>query len=972
MMAGMLGLAWPGLMFGAGENKLAYPNIDDPNKEWCYLAKSITQVGVPFESAAVQVTWDGAIYTGQRELCFFYGKDLKPVMQRGKNWLEGWIPVVEYEWTEAAVHYQMEIFNCRLDGLDKEDTVTFARVTVRNDGTAVTETSFASASRASAGSSRYGKPFFDYTSAYEVKSNAFYYNDRLVYTFPSGATSVEAVPGVPYQKVFKGNDYMLSPRCEVALARYDFKLSPGEATTLEFKMPRNPTTTKAFNDEVFKAKFSHYYTETVTYWRNLLGDKCVLDVPEPRVQKALKASAMHVILSTRNWGKSGGIQTDGVPYGGMFISAGFDYDYLYTIMGLPNQVIRTYDPPIKRQEPDGLFADGTRTNARSHGQALMMITHHIIFTGDMDYAKEMYPYIQKAVAYIATQHKADQYGLMPPSIPYDNEMVSGRNTSHNLWCLAALRESIVIARLLGQSEDEKNWLAVHDSYEKAVLQALDSNAGPDGYIPPGLYGAKGVGTRPNGEWKIGEDWENSLLAWPPEVLSPHDPKVMGTSNRWRQDKYREGIMAYKRFLHHYITVNAASQDLVAGNQKQALLGIYHILLHCGSTFEGFENQMYPWDQRNICEGGAAACHAWGSAKIAGLIRNMFVLEHGGKNGLEPDQRNLYLFSVVSPAWAKPGETVSIRNAPTEFGTVSASMKFTEGGAEVQIEKSFRTPPGQLVVRIPYFVKDVAFTANAKTSSLKDRAVYLSSDASSLTFTWKLDPDADNKTYQDILLSYRREPTVWETQLVPKPKSPEGSLTEAEKAHPSGPLSFQLVKEAFLTEFGRRYAERLKTGGTPLMLEAPALLTDAAQKKALYKQCLVEKNFAAFRKVTASRKNEAGLANNGKRGDPSIYWEADTSKGPVWWQVEFEKVRRVSRIVVVCDYREPARAYPYTVETSMDGKNWTLLVDKRENQIPASYEGYSSEFAPTNMRFIKVSGFKNSVDSKFRLVQVLAY
>ena len=967
MVAGLLWWTSSGLMVWAGENKLAYPNIDDPTKEWCYLARSITQTAMPFVPNTVQVTWDGDIYTRQRELSFFYGQDLKPVMQREKNWLEGWIPVVEYDWTEKAIHYKMEIFNANLDGENMANTVTFARATVRNAGSTAVETSFAAASRGSAGSFRYGKPPFDFTAEYEIKDNALFYRKNLAYVFPAGATSVEAVPGVPYQKAFKGSDYFISPRCEVGLARYDFKLNPGEVKTLEFKIPSNAVNFKTYVEKLLSADFSHYYTNTVAYWRNLLGDKCVLDVPEPRVQKALKASAMHVILGTRGNGNGTGIQTDGLPYGGLFISAGFDYDYLYDVIGLPTQVIRTYDRPINGQDPDGLFADGRKAKARSHGQALMMLTHHIIFTGDMDYAKEMYPHIQKAVAYITTAHKADQYGLMPPSeIAYDNEMIIGRYTSHNLWCLAALRQSIVVARLLGQSEDAKNWLAVHDSYEKAVLKALEANAGSDGFVPPGLYGARGVGK------EIGEDWENSLLAWPTELLAPDNRLVRGTMNRWRQDKYREGIMAYKRFLHHYVTVNAAQQDLVAGNQKQALLDIYHILLHCGSTMEGFENQCYPWDQREIVDGGAAPCHAWGSSKIAGLIRNMFVLEYGGKLGLEPDKRNLYLFSVVSPAWAKSGETISIRNAPTEFGTVSTSMQFTEGGAEVRMEKNFRTQPGQIVVRIPYFVKDVSFTSDAKTSLLKDNAVSLSSDASTLTLKWKMDPDADKTTYQDILLGYRREKTDWVTRLEPKPKSPDGSLTDAEKAHPSGPLSFQLVKEAFTTEYGRRYAEMLKNGGKSLTLEAPALLTNVAQKEALYKESLVEKNLALGKKVTASGNlGAARFVNTGKRGDLSACWEVDTARGPAWWQVDLEKVTKVGHIVVVADYREPAHAYPYTIEASVDGTNWNLLVDQRENKIPATRDGYSAVFAPTSMRFIKVTGFKNNVDSKFRLVQVLA-
>jgi len=47
----------------------------------------------------------------------------------------------------------------------------------------------------------------------------------------------------------------------------------------------------------------------------------------------------------------------------------------------------------------------------------------------------------------------------------------------------------------------------------------------------------------------------------------------------------------------------------------------------------------------------AACV--GAAKMAGVIRNMLVMEYGGRQGLDAGQRNLLLFSAVSPAWAFP-------------------------------------------------------------------------------------------------------------------------------------------------------------------------------------------------------------------------------------------------------------------------------------------------------------------------------
>src|SRR5215471_21393926 len=74
------------------------PLVDKAEKEWCYLAKSTTVIGMPFQPDVTQVTYDGALFTRYAELCFFWGKEEKPLLARQKTFLQGWIPVVQYDW----------------------------------------------------------------------------------------------------------------------------------------------------------------------------------------------------------------------------------------------------------------------------------------------------------------------------------------------------------------------------------------------------------------------------------------------------------------------------------------------------------------------------------------------------------------------------------------------------------------------------------------------------------------------------------------------------------------------------------------------------------------------------------------------------------------------------------------------------------------------------------------------------------
>jgi len=87
-----------------------YPpgRIDNPEKEWSYLLEPTTVIGMPFSTHAVQVTYDGSIFTGSGELCFFYGKDNTPLFARQRYFLKGWIPVVMYSWEEREKYRRMQ------------------------------------------------------------------------------------------------------------------------------------------------------------------------------------------------------------------------------------------------------------------------------------------------------------------------------------------------------------------------------------------------------------------------------------------------------------------------------------------------------------------------------------------------------------------------------------------------------------------------------------------------------------------------------------------------------------------------------------------------------------------------------------------------------------------------------------------------------------------------------------------------
>ena len=116
-----------------------------------------------------------------------------------------------------------------------------------------------------------------------------------------------------------------------------------------------------------------------------------------------------------------------------------------------------------------------------------------------------------------------------------------------------------------------------------------------------------------------------------------------------------------------------------------------------------------------------------------------------------------------------------------------------------------------------------------------------------------------------------------------------------------------------------------------------------------------------------------LANDGHASDPSSFWATDVNKhpGPVWWQVDFEQPTTIGSVIVIGYYGDN-RHYGFTVETSMDGKTWTTVADRRENTEPSTVGGYTCTFAPQTVRYLRITQPHNSANSGRHLVEVMAF
>ncbi len=814
--------------------------INSPEKEWCYSPKSTTVIGIPFMRRPVQVTYDGAIYTRDAELCFFYGDRLTPVMARQKTFLNGWIPIIQYDWQYGGVHYSLEMFGATVSGINNSNTLQFVKVVAKNSTDQPVKAVFAAASRFSGGDHRFGNPLnaCKPQTRFEIKEDCLVRDGHLIYTFPE-STAIYAVPGKIYQIPFTASGYSIHENDAVGLTRTERLLMPGDSMVCHFKMPDFPVPEKDQSqiNAIKKADYYEYRRKTIDFWKDQIEGGTYFSIPEKRVENSYKAGLVHLMLATRQNLDGTKRQGSGLPYDELFFNDYVDMRRIYDLSGHPEFVDINVKWLMDYQNKEGMFLDPILTHGKeimaSHGQALVSLANHYIFTRDSLYARKVFPTIKKGVDWMYRKHKENPNGLMPSSIPFDAEMIRGFYTSHNLWCLLALRDAIRMAEGLGMKNEVTEWMRFHESYKKSVLEAIfqsvNGNKKNGGYVPTGLYDfVTGPAAREGfHEYQTNQDWENNLLIYPTEILTPDDYRIQATLDTIRKRKYREGIMTYRNgmHLHQYATVNQVHQYISINDQKHALLDLYHVLLHNGSTHEGFENMVEPWEDMDAWP--IPPPHAWAAAKTSLLIRNMLLREYGGEAGLNKKERNLYLFSVISPAWVKPGNAVRINNAVTEMGKLSASMAFRQNGADILIKSGFHTPPKSILIAIPWFADIYEVKSDAVSSGKKDGYLLFSSDVTKIELSWKIKRDAFKNTYQDLLITYREENGLkWrgveEAEIIPSSK---GFLLEDEKGYPSEPLSFGLVKKAFVKEYTRRFDDYRKAGKLPMDILPPPLVND---------------------------------------------------------------------------------------------------------------------------------------------------
>jgi hypothetical protein len=743
--------------------QMVSPSIDTPGQPFSYFSKPTDEIGVMDAEAATEITPEGYLRTGFGELMFFAGQEMEPTDVRIRTLENGRLPIIHYQFDRDGIAYRLTLFTASLNGKSDGTLVNFIRVEMKNAGRQATRAFFATGIRydalsttgAAHGDNRFtrpveGKNAGDYRQPGEVFSRDwtntfdtghFYRDDRVLYTFPSSYTSRsytlrDRIRDMNPPDIDKPATLHVEPETPVGIVAYSSLLQPGSEWSLDFKMPVIPTNDRAAIGAIDDATFDEFKTRVTAFWNGIFAEGMQIDLPEAKAVDTFYANLCYDLIARDHIGSDYIQNVNKLHYHAFYLRDGADIVHSYDVTGYPLVAKQDLEFFAKSQKPDGNFLSQSQ-QYDGWGEAVWAYAQHYRITRDKEFAEWALPQMVRAVDWLHQARAADPLHIIPASDVRDNEYVPGHLTGYNFLALSGLKLAIQMARETGHADLAAKWLAEYDDYHQAFFKVLDAQtAAHGGYIPPALDGKEG-----------GYDWGNLLAVDYEPILDPHDPRVTATLKA-TQAKYAEGIMTYAdgEFLHHYLTIKNTLTETIRGDQEQAVKEFYAILLHTSSTQAGFEYKIRPWGDRNF--GDNLAPHGWFAAEYRTLVRNMLVREDGDR---------LHLLSVISPAWIGQGRTISVRRAPTNFGTVAFTLEQPQQGAAIlHLNPAFTAPPVAIVVHIPWFVTLQSATADGKAVQPANGALTLPPTARSVDLRWTLNASAPHLSYDAAVAGYKAE------------------------------------------------------------------------------------------------------------------------------------------------------------------------------------------------------------------------
>ena len=399
-------------------------------------------------------------------------------------------------------------------------------------------------------------------------------------------------------------------------------------------------------------------------WQTRLSQGATLQFPGKKLNESFQANKMYLHVFDRGLTMTPGALT----YSNCWIRDSAFMIHALDKLGFHDQAREKLVHLLSRQEKDGYFVS-QEGEWDSNGQVLWVMLEHYRLTQNLVFLREVYSALARGAEWIERKRKetkrkaSPHFGLLPAGISAEHLGPSDFYYWDNFWGVAGVRRAALAAQLLGHETDARRFNAYAEDYWAEIelsLQASEKSAGT-ACLPASPYRRFDSGA-------IG-----SLCAvYPLGLIEAKHPRVVNTI-RLIEERFLVGNGFFQEHFHSgvngYLTAHLAQCYLAMGDLRVWRL-VNYLLKHASST--------YTWPEafHPITKGGCMGegHHGWAAAEWVLLLRNLLFYERGDSLCLTP---------LVSSNDLKPGNTFSVRSAPSYFG--AASFKLYADKKELLLE-----------------------------------------------------------------------------------------------------------------------------------------------------------------------------------------------------------------------------------------------------------------------------------------------
>jgi len=359
---------------------------------------------------------------------------------------------------------------------------------------------------------------------------------------------------------------------------------------------------------------------------------------------------------------------------------------LFTDRGL-NGFLKTWG-----QQASGLW-ESPAAEWDSQGQAIWALVHHFELTGDISWLRSVYESIRRGALWIKRSTQQTKrlgsngerpicWGLIEKGVSEDTGSSEPSYIyEHDFWAAFGLKSAIVASQRLKEDSDTRWMTEASEDFRVNLLTSVKrafSEVGKGQFIPADPFDPT-------------LDINGDIAAvYPTGFLDPRDP-MMSSSLKHIASHSEEGLYTWFKTLNNgdmwtYMTADWAMCYLFS-NDLSMFYKLFQAYAKHASPTNGWPECIYVKSRL----GTGDTPHGWAAASYILLYRNSLVYEEGN---------NLELCWGVAPDWLGDGAHMSVKGAPTKFGTVDCDVR--RSASVLNVEYRLTPNPNQLKPREVHF------------------------------------------------------------------------------------------------------------------------------------------------------------------------------------------------------------------------------------------------------------------------------